>query len=148
MTDEFKKIMEFFTLDPEEKASHLNEVFDDSIAFFEKFKYIIEKGTPEQKKEMIEHAAALQNKLRSETTKICDSTGLTEEELEAFSTDANNFSEEQWSSIQHAKVEIDKQATDISSMINLKKPESNEHKPRPPKKGKGPSSKRSGWVRS
>lgn len=148
MSDEFKKIMEFFSMDPEEKASHLNDVFDDSIAFFEKFKYIIEKGTPEQKKEMIEHAAALQNKLQSETSRICETTGLTEEELEAFSTDPNNFSEDQWSSIQNAKTEIEQQATDIASLINLKKPESKDHKPPPPKKGKGPKTKRTGWVRS
>ena len=89
MSDEFKKIMEFFSMDPEEKASNLNDVFDDSIAFFEKFKYIIEKGTPEQKKEMIEHAATLQNKLQSETSRICEATGLTAEELEAFI--AKNF---------------------------------------------------------
>ncbi len=148
MSDEFKKILEFFSMDPEEKASHLNDVFDDSIAFFEKFKYIIEKGTPEQKRKMIEHAAALQNKLESETSRICETTGLTEAELESFSTDPDNFSEDQWSSIQSAKTKIEEQARDIASLINLKKSKSKEHKPLPYKKEKGPKAKRAGWVRS
>ena len=50
MEDEFERIMEFFNLPPEEKETRLQEVFEDSVEYFERFKYVMLNGTKEEKK--------------------------------------------------------------------------------------------------
>ncbi len=106
MADEFKRIMAFFNLSPEEKEGHLQEVFEESFAYFERFKHLIETGTLEEKKEAVERALALKKKIEEETKQILEKTGMSEEELVQFSENPQNFSESQWKVIENAKQEL------------------------------------------
>lgn len=142
MHEEFKKIMSFFSLDQEKKAEHLDEVFSNSIDFFEKFKHILESGTPEEKQQIMNEVMQLQEKLQQETEKMCHDTGLSESELRSFAQNRANFSEEEWASIQQAKGKLEKQAEALAEVLPHKKGEESQEK-----KG-APKPKKSKWMKS
>jgi len=142
MSDEFRKIMAFFSMDPDKKASELEHVFENSIEFFEKFKETLQHGTPEQKQQMLNEVMQLQEKLQQETTKMCEETGLSENQLKEFAENKENFSEEEWNTIQGAKQKLNSQADELSAAL--------------PKKTSGKSSEKKGsagvkknkWMKS
>ena len=140
MSKEFENIVRFFDLDPEEKQKHLKEVFEESIEFFEKFKYVMQNGTREEKASMLEQVRQMQEVLQDETEKVKKATGLTEEELVAFTDTKTNFEDEDWDIIQDAKKEIGKQADEIAEIVGVKA-EPKEQKAKSPKKRKK-------WVKS
>lgn len=141
MSDEFKKIMDFFSLPAQEKAGHLKEVFEESVEFFEKFKYILQHGTIEEKRAMVEQVRAMQKKLQEETQRVKESTGLSDEQLQAFAENKQNFPPDVWETIQEAKGTISKQASEIASIAKPNRPQNEGDKPKPPKKKKT-------WVKS
>lgn len=106
MTDEFERIMEFFTLQGEEKEKKLPSVFEDAIAYFERFKHIMLTGKPEEKKLAMERVALIRRKMKEETERICKKHNLTEEELAAYSANPKNFSQEQWEMMSEAKSKL------------------------------------------
>ena len=108
MADEFERIMAFFDLGSEEKEKRLHEVFEDSLAYFERFKHVIETGEPEEKKKIIERIVTMRKRIEEETKRICEKTKMSEEELLQFSNDPKNFSESQWEMLENAKVNLDK----------------------------------------
>ncbi|PCI95658.1 hypothetical protein COB11_01620 [Candidatus Aerophobetes bacterium] len=152
MDDEFDKIMEFFSLNPEDKAVKLEDIFEDSIEFFNKFQYVLENGTEEEKAEILGKVMELQEKLQEETEKMCTDSGLTEEELKEFANDKKNFTDEEWETITHAKSKLDDQAEQISKHLPGNEPgpaEIASSVPKKKKKKKG--TKRKGgdkWVKS
>ena len=121
MDDEFDKIMEFFDLSPEEREGRMNEVFEDSVEYFERFKYIMLNGTKEEKQEAVKKVMMLKKKIEDETQRVCEKTGMTPEQLAAYSNNPKNFSPEQWESIQGAKKKLDEGVGDIKKMVQEKK---------------------------
>lgn len=117
MEDEFKKIMEFFSLSPEDKAVKLEDIFQDSIEFFSKFQHVLENGTEEEKSEILSKVMQLQQMLQEETKKMCSDSGLTEEQLREFANNRDNFSEEEWATIVSAKSKLDEQANAIAKKL-------------------------------
>lgn len=113
MAGEYERIMEFFNLSPEEKEERLQEVFEDSVEYFERFKHIMINGTPEEKKQAVERVMSMKKRIEEETKKICEKTGMTEQQLAQFSNDPKNFSPGQWEAIESAKKKLDKGVGDI-----------------------------------
>lgn len=126
MDNEFKKIMSFFSLDQSQKAEHLDEVFENSVHFFEKFKQILESGTTDEKEAIMNQVVELQKKLQQETERMCHETGLSESELKDFAQDKENFSEQEWNSIQSARQKLEKQADSLSEILPPKNKEERE----------------------
>ncbi len=121
MEDEFDRIMEFFNLSAEEKERRLPEVFEDSVEYFERFKYVIMNGTPEEKKEAVKKVMSLKRKVEEETKRVCDKTGLTTEQLAAYSNDPKNFSQEQWNAIKGAKKKLEEGVESFKDATKKKK---------------------------
>ncbi len=116
MSQEFKKIMDFFAKSPEEKAEGLGEVFEESIAFFERFKHIMVSGSDEEKEEMRKNIMAMQEQIQQETERVLEETGMSEEEIQKIAQDPSQFSPDQWELIQSAQGQIHKQAEDIEKI--------------------------------
>jgi len=145
MHEEFRKIMSFFSLEPEQKVHELENVFQNSIEFFEKFKHILSHGTPEEKAEIMNEIMQLQEKLQQETHKMCEDTGLSEEQLKEYAQNQDNFSDEEWASIQQAKQQLEQQAEELSAILPSKKKKA----PGEDKKPKAPTGpKKKKWVKS
>ncbi|MCH9631174.1 MAG: hypothetical protein S4CHLAM37_11930 [Chlamydiia bacterium] len=151
MDNEFDKIMEFFSLNPEDKAVKLEDIFEDSIEFFNKFQYVLENGTEEEKAEILGKVMELQEKLQEETEKMCTDSGLSEEELKEFANDKENFTEEEWETIAQAKSKLDDQADQISKHLPGSEPGPAEVASAPKKKKKKKGTKKKGgdkWMKS
>jgi len=150
MQDEFDRIMAFFDLSPEEKETRLKEVFDDSVEYFERFKYVMLNGTPEEKKDAVQKVMILKKKIDEETQRVCKKTGMTPEQLAAYSNDPKNFSKEQWQAIKGAKEKLDEGVSDVKKAVGdkregapPKKPPGDDEGP-PKKKHKKPKN----WIPS
>ena len=152
MAGEYERIMEFFNLSPEEKEERLQEVFEDSVEYFERFKHIMMNGTPEEKKEAVERVMSMKKRIEDETKKICDKTGMSEEQLAQFSNDPKNFSPGQWEAIEKAKKKLDKGVGEMKKAAAGANPEEGQapegaEKPKgdkPKKKRKKPKN----WIQS
>ena len=116
MEDEFEKIMAFFNLSPEEKEGRLQEVFEDSVEYFERFKYIMLNGSKEEKKEAVKRVMMLKQKIEEETQKVCQKTGMSLDQLTAFSNNPKNFTEDQWHAIEEAKKKLEKGTGEIKQV--------------------------------
>lgn len=143
MSQEFNNIMKFFEMSPEKKAGNLKDVFAESIEFFERFKYVLQNGTPEEKKAIFDEVAKLKAKLQEETNKMKEITGLSEDELKSFALNPGNFSDDEWGVIKSAKTQLDSQAQEINSIVRGSEGEA----PKAPKK-KGSSGSKKKWVKS
>lgn len=141
MSEEYKKIQEFFNLNPEEKQEHLRDILEDSVHFFEKFKKVLAEGTAEEKQEIMQELAAFRERVLEETEKIMRKTKLSPEEIDKIAHDPSNFSPEQWEALQEARGKIQEQFSEISSFMEQ---EEGREKPKKPKKRKKPKKKISG----
>jgi hypothetical protein len=146
MHEEFRKIMAFFSLDPDQKIGALDNVFKQSIAFFDKFKHILENGTTEEKQEIMNEIMQLQEKLQQETEKMCSQTGLSEEQLKEYAQNQDNFSNEEWTSIQEAKKKLEEQADELSAILPSRKKKESGGKEKKAKTA--PGTKKKKWVKS
>ncbi len=144
MNDELKKIIEFFEMEPEEKSEHLEDVFSNTVEFFDRFKYTLENGSAEEKKQVVEDVLKLQEKLQIQTDEMCKSMDMSEDELKEFAQNPENFTEEEWEAIQDAKIKLESQAHDIGDLVHFKGSADSEKKPK--KTGKKSKSKK--WVKS
>ena len=121
MEDEFERIMAFFDLPAEEKEGRLQEVFEDSVEYFERFKYVMLQGSKEEKKEAVKKVMMLKKKIEEETQRVCEKTGMTSEQLSAFSNNPKNFSDAQWNAIEGAKKRLEQGVVEIKKAVKAKK---------------------------
>ncbi|MCP5506477.1 MAG: hypothetical protein H7A38_06310 [Chlamydiales bacterium] len=145
MEDEFDRIMEFFNLSPEEKEGRLQEVFEDSVEYFERFKYVMMNGTPEEKKEAVKKVMILKKKIEEETKRVCEKTGLTPQQLAAYSSDPKNFSPDQWNAIEGAKKKLEEGVGELKKQVQGQKPAEKSKEEEGSKKKKKPPKN---WIQS
>ncbi|MCB1107519.1 MAG: hypothetical protein KDK76_05425 [Chlamydiia bacterium] len=150
MDDEFNRIMEFFDLPAEEKEGRLQEVFEDSVEYFERFKHVMISGTTEEKREAVKKVMMLKKKIEDETKRVCEKTGMTPEQLAAYSNNPKNFSDEQWHTIEGAKKKLEEDVEEIKDAVKAKNKEKraaatgDKGKEEPKKKKKPPKN----WIQS
>lgn len=151
MQDEFERIMAFFDLPAEEKEGRLQEVFEDSVEYFERFKYVMLNGTKEEKKEAVKKVMMLKKKIEEETQKVCEKTGMSPEQLAAFSNNPKNFSDDQWHAIEGAKKKLEQGVGEIKEAARAKKQGRASPKEGAPAEGEKPKKRKKppkNWIQS
>lgn len=113
--------------------------------FFEEMSEMIEqvKAQPKPGEELdyeqaIKQVEGALDTLNKELDEVCEQTGMSMEELEAYTSDPKNFSKEEWDSIQKIQAELAGMQAPVSqeavdAITGTKKPKK--------------KSKRKGWVR-
>jgi len=101
--DEFNHLMNLFAQGADGQPINLEEVFKQSFAFFDHLNIQLQKGSQEEKKEALMMMSEMYTQMMQETKKICEKTGMSEEQLSSYAENPNNFSPEQWASIQEAR---------------------------------------------
>jgi hypothetical protein len=112
--DEFTKLMEEFSQGASGGQVDLKSIFKRSVEFFEHLKELIKSGTPEEKKEALQVMTEMYQQMQAETEKICQKTGMSPEQLNAFASDPKNFSPEQYKEVQEAKDELTRVGQDLA----------------------------------
>ncbi len=145
--DEFNRLTKLFHEAAEGKQINLEEVFSESLAFFEHLKEQIAKGSIEEKKEAMAMMAEMYTKMMEDTKKICEQSGMSEEQLISFAENPSNFSPEQWQTIQESRDKIYKAGQNLAKTIqDQRAPPAAKTKGEQAEKGKKP--KKSQWMRS
>jgi len=153
LKDEFNRLSQLFHGAAEGKEVNLEEVFKESLQFFEHLKEQIAKGSPEDKMQAIQMMTQMYQQMMAETKRITEKSGMTEAQLTAFAENPANFSKEQWASLQASRQQIQNVGENIAKVItngesaSLAAPKIPTPKTGTPpsKEGKGPRSK---WLRS
>jgi hypothetical protein len=150
LKDDFDRIMEIFMQSAEGKAVNLEQLFAQSMSFFEQLKEVLRKGEAGEKKEAMLLMGELYTKMMAEMKRISARTGLSEEQLFALSENPSNFSQDQWRVIQTAREKLGHTGTDLARIISGGAVTSLPPPPTPkvPSKKKGSSKKRGGWIQS
>ncbi len=143
--DEFDKIIEFFSLEERERESRVEDVFDQSLEFIEKYKYLINKGSDREKEEMQAKMSQLRERLHIESAKVNKEMGMDESEVKEFTNQSKNFSEDQWAFLQKVKNYVSEKKSGEAKQREMKKEERiKSHKQ---KKGTKHTNKKK-WIRS
>ena len=117
LQDEFNRLSQLFQGAAEGKAVNLEEVFKESLQFFEHLKDQIATGTSEDKMQAIQMMTQMYQLMMAETKRITERSGMTEEQLAAFAENPANFSKEQWDSLQASKQQIQDVGQNIAKVI-------------------------------
>lgn len=128
--DEFNRLMKLFHQGTEGKQINLQELFSESMAFFEKLKEEFAQGTPEDRRDALKMMAEMHKEVIAESQKIIKNSGMSEEQLFAFAENPSNFTPEQWQEFQKSKSQI--HAAGMELVESVKKlvlpPEKHDHK--------------------
>jgi hypothetical protein len=147
MEENYKRLLDLLSQDAISKSANLDEVVREAYQFFEGVKQVFQTGTPEEKQEMIRLMREVYTKLATQSQKITDKTGMSEEELLNFSENPNNFSPEQWRLMQEVKKKMSESGRQISTIIRGKPSKTpGEHKAPKGKKPRKPHKDQ--WMRS
>lgn len=137
MSEEYRKIQEFFSMNAQEKSKHLKEILERSIEFFQKFQRVLAEGSPEEKKAMMDEMESFRKQVMAQTESLAKSVGVSQEDLEKYAENPSNFTTEQWEALQSAKKKIQEQYEEISHAQDKEtggKQTSNKPMPKFPKK--------------
>jgi hypothetical protein len=151
LKDEFNRLIQVFQEAADGKPVNLEEVFGQSFAFFEDLKKCIANGTEEEKTEAIRLMSEMYQQMQESSRRICEASGMSQEQLVMFAENPANFTPEQWQTIQHSKEQIVHSGAELAQM--LKKDASPQTGLPPPRKDSTPKPKakkvdRSKWMRS
>ena len=146
MEDEFDQLMEFFASEGDEKEKDLEDVFSQSMEFFEKFKHILATGTEEEKITVRKKMDSLRAKIKEENKKHREKIGLSKEEISQLTDDTKNFTTKQWEIIQKTQEGLSKALKKKEqSMLSVKEERQKALKEKGKKKS---TAKRSSWLKS
>jgi len=146
LKDEYNQLIKLFHDGAEGKTINLDEVFAQSLTFFNHLKAQVEKGSPEEKKEAVSMMSEMYNQMIAETKKITERSGVPEDQLLAYAENPSNFTPEQWQQIQQSKQKIAEAGKDLMKAFqNLAKGASPSAET---EEKKGKKSKKSQWMRS
>lgn len=121
--DEFNRLMNKFRQSVESKSSpNLVELFKDSLRLFERLKEMLTYSNEEEKKEILKMMAEMHDFLGSETKKLAEKTGMSEDQMLRFAENPDNFTPEQWRTLEMVRDRLGRTANEMSRLVK-KKPE-------------------------
>lgn len=147
MDDEFDKLMDFFALEIKEREKRLEEIFQRSMEFFDKYKYILSTGSEEQKADIQKKMVLLREKIKQENEKAQKESGLTPEEIKQISANSKNFTAKQWEFLQKSKEALAKETEEREERRRSEK-EQRQKELREKATKKKPTNKKSSWMKS
>jgi len=146
MSDPYKRLKELLSLPLDERGKHFQELIVAALAFFEKAKYMMTHGSPEEKARAIEEMKKIQLEITQELKRITEQSGMTEEQLGRYLENPNVLPEKDQQLIQESKKQIQQLAQDLKNTLSSSIPSTSP----PPEKEKkaGPKGKKQKWIKS
>lgn len=148
LKDEFDRLLKLFREGAEGKLANFEEVFAQSLGFFNELKEQMQNGSPEDKQEAVKMMGELYAQMMKATKEITEKSGLSEDQLLSYAENPDNFTPDQWRAIQESRQKISQAGQDLAKVISKQGAPSPEKEKRekPPNEGKKP--KKSDWMRS
>jgi hypothetical protein len=105
--DDLFKDLENLSMDKVESLVH------ESLKFFEALKGKLQSPNEEERKEAQKITEELQKKLEAQAEKAFEATGLNRNELDTFLRSPQNFSEQEWGTLQRTQQELSEYKTSL-----------------------------------
>ncbi|NNM44190.1 MAG: hypothetical protein HKM07_07595 [Chlamydiae bacterium] len=147
LKDHFEKLLQIFVKGREEKDLDLSALLKETSAFFEEAQKELKTASPDDQKIIFAMIDEMYEKLQSESKRISEKTGMTEEQLMAFSENPKNYSPDQWRDIQNTKKKMMQMGRVVGKILKPSTPKEGSEKPLESKKIVR-KVKRSDWKRS
>jgi hypothetical protein len=148
LREECQQLSDLFRRAAEGQAIDLQQVFTESLQFFERLKVELQAEDPQQRQEAMTMLMEIYQHMMTDTKLICETSGMTEEQLISFAENPANFSKEQWESIQESRRKIFNAGQELAKTLEQLSPPQIE--PKAPSKHQSSSKKikKSDWMRS
>lgn len=146
MEDEFDKLMGFFSLEESVKEKKLDEIFQETTHFFEKYQHVLSTGNEEEKAEIQEKMDRLRSSIRKERESTEKKLGVSSDEVKQITSDPKNFTTAQWAILQNAERSVKLEKDEFQRKLTAQKEE--RVKEMRTKNKKKRSSKKSSWLKS
>jgi len=137
LKQELPKILEFFEMEPEEKALHFHSTVENAIQFSENLQEAYRAGSEKQREEIHDMLSEMREKISEQTKILCNNLGLSEEELVAYAENPDNFSKDEWELLKEANKKMNSAKKEFAY---VKRPKT--------KRGKGKVVSKKEWVHS
>jgi hypothetical protein len=147
--EDFAQIFAFLESKEANKEIHFEMILKDSVAFFDKMKEIFQTGSEEDKKEMMGLMNGMYQSLLQKMQKLCEKSGMNQDQLFSYCDNPNNFAPDQWNLIQSAKNQLLRSGQGLSEqIIASQKQPGTTPAPTPVKTPRPPKIKKSEWLKS
>lgn len=117
LQEQFNELMDQFSKGAEGQAVDMPTVFSKCIGLFDAIKLVLATGAPEEKKNALKLMTEMYTALNSKTQAICEKTGLTPDQLTAFTEDSKNFSPQQWELMQDTKNKLKTAGEEVAAAV-------------------------------
>lgn len=145
LKEECQQLSDLFHRAAEGQSIDLQQVLAQSLQFFERLKVELDAEDPQRRQEAIEMLMEIYQHMIKDTKLICETSGMTEEQLISFAENSTNFSSEQWTSIQESREKIFHAGQELAKTLEqLSTPQIEPKKPHDSTK----KIKKSDWMRS
>lgn len=144
LRDHFEKLLQVFVKGAQGKELDLTTLLKETTAFFEEAQKELKSASPEEQKVIFAMMDEMYKKLQEESDRISEKTGMTEEQLMAFSENPRNYTPDQWREIQNTKKKMMQMGRVVGKIL---KPDEEEDKEELKKKVVR-KLKRSDWKKS
>jgi hypothetical protein len=148
--DRFDNLMKIFHSE-EGKPLDVKALFSECLILFEELKEEMKDASPEERQDMMRLVGEMYKQILTETQKICQNSGMSEEQLIAFTENPSNFTSEQWGVIQDSRMKIHKAGQGLIKTIENKETPHKEvhaHTVQSLRKDSTKKPKKSDWRRS
>lgn len=144
LKEECQQLSELFRRAAEGQSIDLQQVFTQSLQFFERLKVELKEEDPQKRQEAMAMLMEIYQHMIKDTKLICETSGMSEEQIVSFAENPTNFSPEQWASIQESREKISNAGQDLAKALEQLSPSQEEKKLHDPIK----KFKKSDWMRS
>ncbi len=118
LKEELPNFLDFFDQEDDVKVEKFEEAINEAMKFSEIMQDKAANGSEEEKKQIQEYLDDMRAKLEEEKNKLFEKIGISQEELKAFIENKDNFTEEEWQSMQQVKQYVKDQAEDALKVNN------------------------------
>ena len=144
LKEECQQLSDLFRRAAEGQPIDLQQVFTQSLQFFERLKLELKEEDQQRREEAMAMLMEIYQHMVKDTKLICETSGMTEDQLVSFAENPANFSPEQWTSIKESREKIFRAGQDLAKALEQLSTSQGEKKPHDPIK----KIKKSNWMRS
>lgn len=117
LEEEFEKLIELFEKGNMQELD-LQEALKTATGLFTKLQEYMMKAPPEEQQELVEKMNSMYRRLAAATQKMALNSGMSEEELMKAAENRDNFTDEQWESIQESKKMVTEMSEELTKQLN------------------------------
>ncbi|MEL7431672.1 MAG: hypothetical protein AAGI90_03985 [Chlamydiota bacterium] len=140
MEDKIQKLEELYENISDLTPEKMESVVGESIHIFEQILDKLNSGSPEEREKASKYAERLKVQLEKQSKKALGALKISNEELEAFTSNRSNFSDAEWEALSKAKEELNLYRDHIKNTKHIDEIEKEHSKP------KGARTKNAKWL--